>query len=110
MTQIRRQLVYNLVKNSTEENVVYIKLENENFIEQMLQSLFEMNIQSIIIEGGAKTFQSFIDEDLWDEARVITNEKLITENGINAPEIKDFILEKQERYFDDLVSYYHKAN
>ena len=45
---------------------------------------------------------------LWDEARVITNEQLITENGIAAPEMKDFILEKQERYFSDQIIYYHK--
>ena len=92
--------IYNLAKNSTEENLVYIKLENESFIDQMLQSLFEMNIQSVMIEGGTKTLQSFIDEGLWDEARVITNEELIIENGIAAPEMKDFILENQERYFE----------
>ncbi len=44
-------------------------------MEQLLQSLFEMNIQSILVEGGAKTLQSFIDDNLWDEARVITNER-----------------------------------
>lgn len=101
-------LIYNLAKNSTGENLVYIKLENENFIDQMIQSLFEMNIQSVMIEGGAKTLQSFIDEGLWDEARVITNEELIIENGIAAPEMKDFILESQERYFSDVISYYYK--
>jgi len=101
-------LIYNLAKNSTGENLVYIKLENESFIDQMLQSLFEMNIQSVMIEGGTKTLQSFIDEGLWDEARVITNEELIIENGIAAPEMKDFILENQERYFSDVISYYYK--
>ena len=103
-----RTFIYNLAKNSTEENLVYIKLENENFIDQMIQSLFEMNIQSVMIEGGAKTLQSFIDEGLWDEARVITNEELIMENGIAAPEMKDFILENQERYLNDVISYYYK--
>ena len=73
----------------------------------MLQSLFEMNIQSIMIEGGAKTLQSFIDAGLWDEARVITNEELIIENGIAAPEMKNFILEKQEKYFSDVINYYY---
>jgi diaminohydroxyphosphoribosylaminopyrimidine deaminase/5-amino-6-(5-phosphoribosylamino)uracil reductase len=29
-------------------------------------------IQSLIVEGGAKTLQSFIDQDLWDEIRVET--------------------------------------
>jgi diaminohydroxyphosphoribosylaminopyrimidine deaminase/5-amino-6-(5-phosphoribosylamino)uracil reductase len=65
-----------------------------------------MNIQSLLVEGGAKTLQSFVDVGLWDEARVITNEKMVIENGIPSPEIKDFILEKQETYFDDRVSFY----
>lgn len=103
-----KTLIFNLVKNSTEENLVYIKLENENFTEQILQSLFEMNIQSVVIEGGAKTLQLFINAGLWDEARVITNEKLIIENGIAAPEMINFTLQKQERYFDDVINYYKR--
>ena len=101
-----KTIIYNLVKNSTEENVVYIKLEEENFKDQILQSLFEMNIQSVMVEGGAETLQSFINAGLWDEARVITNENLTIENGIAAPEIKDFNLQKKERYFDDEISYF----
>ena len=101
-----KTIIYNLVKNSTDENVVYIKLEEENFIDQILQSLFEMNIQSVMVEGGAETLQSFINAGLWDEARVITNENLTIENGIAAPEIKDFNLQKRERYFDDEISYF----
>jgi diaminohydroxyphosphoribosylaminopyrimidine deaminase / 5-amino-6-(5-phosphoribosylamino)uracil reductase len=103
-----RTLIYNLAKNSTEKNLVYIKLESKNFTEQMLQSLFEMNIQSVMIEGGAKTLQSFINAGLWDEARIITNEELVIENGLAAPEMKEFILEKQERYLSDVINYYHK--
>lgn len=105
-----KTFIYNLVKNSTEENLVYIKLENENFIDQMLQSLFEMNIQSVMIEGGAKTLQSFINAGLWDEARVIINEELIIEGGVAAPEMKDFFLQNQERYFNDVISYYYKKS
>lgn len=101
-----KTLIYNMVKNSTEENLVYIKLEKENIIDQILQSLFEMNIQSVMIEGGAKTLQSFINAGLWDEARVITNENLIVENGIAGPEMKIFNLQKREEYFDDVISYY----
>ncbi len=103
-----KTIIYNLIKNSTEENLVHIQLEKEKFIDQIIHSLFEMNIQSVLIEGGAKTLQLFIDKDLWDEARVITNEELIIENGIDAPEMKDFIFEKQERYLNDVVSYFRK--
>ncbi|MGH2645960.1 MAG: bifunctional diaminohydroxyphosphoribosylaminopyrimidine deaminase/5-amino-6-(5-phosphoribosylamino)uracil reductase RibD [Ginsengibacter sp.] len=104
-----KTLIYNLRENLTVENLVYIKLENENFIEQMLQSLFEMNIQSIIIEGGTKLLESFINAGLWDEARVITNEQLILGNGIAAPEVEGFILEKEEKYFSDRIDYYRKG-
>jgi diaminohydroxyphosphoribosylaminopyrimidine deaminase/5-amino-6-(5-phosphoribosylamino)uracil reductase len=101
-----KTIIFSLVKNTASENLFYIKLENEKFLEQLLHSLFEMNIQSLLVEGGAKTLQSFVDIGLWDEARVITNEKMVIENGIPSPEIKDFILEKQETYFDDRVSFY----
>ena len=36
----------------------------------MSMSFYHMEIQSVIIEGGAKTLQTFIDENLWDEARI----------------------------------------
>jgi diaminohydroxyphosphoribosylaminopyrimidine deaminase/5-amino-6-(5-phosphoribosylamino)uracil reductase len=101
-------IVYNLAKNLTEEGLVFIKLEKENFTDQLLHSLFEMNIQSILVEGGPITLQSFIDTDLWDEARVITNEELIIKHGVATPEMKNFILEKQERYMSDVISYYKR--
>lgn len=101
-----KTIIYNLIRNSNEENVSYIKIEQQDFLQGLLQSLFELKIISILIEGGAKTLGSFIERDLWDEARVITNEELIIENGINAPEMKDFILQNQERYSGDRISYY----
>ena len=39
-------------------------------------------ILSVMIEGGAKLIQSFIDEGLWDEARVITNTTLTVPQGV----------------------------
>lgn len=47
--------------------------------------LHGLDIQSVIIEGGTKTLQSFIDNDIWDEARIFTGSILLN-NGINAPE------------------------
>ena len=103
-----KTIVYNLIKNSNERDLVHIKLDKGNFIDELIHSLFEMNIQSMLVEGGAKTLQSFIDRNLWDEARVITNENLIIENGVASPEMKGFIFEKNERYDNDLVSYFRK--
>lgn len=104
-----RTFIFNSSKNSIEENVQYIKLENKNFLQDLLHSLFELNIQSVLVEGGTKTLQSFIDLGFLDEARVITNQEMIIEKGISAPEMKRFKLIKQEKYFGDIMDYYERS-
>lgn len=90
-------LVFNSVKNSEEENIRFIKTERDNFIEKMIKKLYELQIQSVIVEGGGLVLQQFIDAGLWDEAIVIKNNHLIIGNGTKAPkfqhqpgEIKEF--------------------
>jgi diaminohydroxyphosphoribosylaminopyrimidine deaminase/5-amino-6-(5-phosphoribosylamino)uracil reductase len=99
-------IIFNCLKNSSEENLEFIEIEKENFIEKMLHSLYENNIQSVLIEGGSKTLQLFIDHSLWDEARVITNEEMMIEDGIDSLEIKTFSFKKEKRYFNDSVKFY----
>ena len=53
---------------------------------QMLEQLYRENIQSVIIEGGAYTLNSFIEKGLWDEARVFTGPAYFR-NGVRSPEI-----------------------
>jgi len=50
-----------------------------------LKSLYAQNIQSLIVEGGAKTLQSFIESGQWDELRVETNLRMTVSNGTRAP-------------------------
>lgn len=59
---------------------------NHNFIPQLLSKLYQHKISSLIIEGGAVTLQHFIDQQLWDEARVFTADKYLGD-GIRAPRI-----------------------
>ena len=47
----------------------------------------EEDVQSILVEGGAQTLQTFIDADLWDEA-FIERSDLVLGSGIKAPEMK----------------------
>lgn len=44
-------------------------------------------IQSILVEGGAQTLQSFIDADLWDET-YIERTNIVLGDGIKAPKMK----------------------
>ncbi|HRN45021.1 MAG TPA: bifunctional diaminohydroxyphosphoribosylaminopyrimidine deaminase/5-amino-6-(5-phosphoribosylamino)uracil reductase RibD, partial [Flavobacterium sp.] len=53
------------------ENTIFEILDFEkNIAEQIVQILYQHQIQSVIIEGGRQTLQTFIDANLWDEARV----------------------------------------
>lgn len=52
-----------------------------------LESLHAHHIQSLIVEGGAKTLNSFIDKGLWDEIRVETNATMTVSCGTRAPQI-----------------------
>ena len=51
---------------------------------EICKALYKHQINSVIIEGGPKTLQTFIDEDLWDEARIFTGELNLKE-GIYKP-------------------------
>lgn len=52
-----------------------------------LESLHAHRVQSLIVEGGARTLQSFIDKGLWDELRVETNKGMTVSDGTRAPQI-----------------------
>jgi len=50
-----------------------IQLTNDqNFVEEVLNTLYDMEIQSLLVEGGAFIIRAFIEADLWDEARRFT--------------------------------------
>ncbi|MEN8928137.1 MAG: bifunctional diaminohydroxyphosphoribosylaminopyrimidine deaminase/5-amino-6-(5-phosphoribosylamino)uracil reductase RibD [Flavobacteriales bacterium] len=55
-----------------------------NFIDNLLAKLHKLGIQSVLVEGGAKTLQAFVDSGKWDEAYVFENEKKFR-NGVKAP-------------------------
>ncbi|MEO5650561.1 MAG: bifunctional diaminohydroxyphosphoribosylaminopyrimidine deaminase/5-amino-6-(5-phosphoribosylamino)uracil reductase RibD, partial [Ginsengibacter sp.] len=57
-------IIFNVYKNEEQNNRLFIKLERDNFLPSLLDSLFEMNLQSVLVEGGAITLQSFIDSSL----------------------------------------------
>ena len=85
-----------------------IFFEKINFSEpiaiQICAVLFKHKIQSLIVEGGTKTIQTFIDENLWDEAKVFYG-KVHFNDGVNAPKL-DVIPTKEENIKDDILKTY----
>lgn len=60
-----------------------------NLMQQICTILYQHNIVSVVVEGGRQTIQSFIDQHLWDEARIFTGIDNLRA-GIPAPEIIQF--------------------
>ena len=69
-------------------SVEYIRLDfTQNILPQIMEVLYNLKVQSLLVEGGSILLQSFIDEDLWDEAYIETSPTYINE-GIKAPNIE----------------------
>lgn len=106
-----KTIVFNAVKQEENEGLIYYKIEKEkNVVSEILNALYQLNIQSVIVEGGAKLLQTFIDEGLWDEARVISNEELIIRNGLSAPTLIAAIKVNEEKIVSDRIEYYTRTN
>ncbi len=72
--QEAKTIVFNELKTDVDGTVHYISLESfDHYLPQTLAyQLYLLDIQSVLIEGGAKTLEQFIAAGLWDEARIFT--------------------------------------
>ncbi|WP_164732325.1 bifunctional diaminohydroxyphosphoribosylaminopyrimidine deaminase/5-amino-6-(5-phosphoribosylamino)uracil reductase RibD [Flagellimonas oceanensis] len=77
---------------------------SENLAHQICSALHQHNITSVIIEGGAKTLQTFIFENLWDEARIFKG-AVCFKNGLPAPKFQG-TLQLQKKILTDTLSVY----
>ena len=74
-----------------------------------LESLHAHNIQSLIVEGGAQTLNSFLKKSLWDEIRVETNLSMAVTEGTRAPQLPaDAIAIENQRYGDNQIVIYRR--
>jgi diaminohydroxyphosphoribosylaminopyrimidine deaminase/5-amino-6-(5-phosphoribosylamino)uracil reductase len=106
-----KTIVFNRHKQENGATVSYYKLvKGQSSISQILAILYRLQIQSVIIEGGAKLLQSFINENLWDEARVITNTQMKIAGGINAPILQLQKLIKEENILNDHIVYFENSS
>ncbi len=80
-----------------------INTENNN-TEEICAILYKHNIQSVIIEGGSRTIQSFILSNLWDEARVFEGNTTF-DTGIKAPLLNGKLISESKIKEDTLRIY-----
>lgn len=93
-----------LVVNESKESQRHVKVDFNSFFPSLMKALHQRGIQSLIVEGGAITLNSFIASNYWDEARVFTSKKILG-NGIQSPVIE---LDINENTFidNDKLDYY----
>ena len=77
---------------------------NSPLSQQICKILYEQNINSVIVEGGSKTLQLFINEGIWDEARIFIG-KVSLDNGVKAPKLTGSVV-RQEKIKNDLLNIY----
>jgi diaminohydroxyphosphoribosylaminopyrimidine deaminase / 5-amino-6-(5-phosphoribosylamino)uracil reductase len=88
---------------SEKENTTFEIIDfNQNIIPQILEVLYQNQIQSVIIEGGLQTLQTFIDQNAWDEARIFKG-NISFEKGTKAPMISGKISSKINIGSDELI-------
>lgn len=90
-------LVYTTLPHRDTGHVRYITLDGgKPLLPQIMNDLYQRHIQSILVEGGSKLLQSFIDDGLWDEIYVEKSRKILL-SGVNSPHIKaenDYFIQK----------------
>lgn len=86
----------------TKENINF----NNNIALEITDFLFNEGIQSVIIEGGRQTLQTFIDANIWDEARVFRGE-IYFKSGTKAPTISGENSKKEKILNDELLTFFN---
>ena len=104
-------IVINTIKQAESTNTFFYKIaEEENLLTALMNLLYHQQLSSLIVEGGALLLQSFIDAGLWEEARIITNNELIIDNGIQSPVLKNNKLITTEHLLSDSIQVYTNKN
>ena len=100
-------IVFNNIKSATIDKRTYLKADFNNLNEDILNQLYNRNILSLIVEGGAITINSFIATNLYDEIRVFTADKFL-KNGVNSPELPDINLIETSIINNDKLEIYKR--
>ncbi|MBE9597691.1 bifunctional diaminohydroxyphosphoribosylaminopyrimidine deaminase/5-amino-6-(5-phosphoribosylamino)uracil reductase RibD [Pedobacter sp. MC2016-24] len=100
-----RTIIFNERKTDVQDNIHFIQMEDMQFYlpQKIAFQLYLMDIQSVIIEGGANLLNQFINNNLWDEARIFTSTVETWGSGIASPKING-TLSEEIRLKDDTLT------
>lgn len=96
----QQTMIFSEKEDSSRPDVIRLKFD-ENLEESILEELHKSGLQSVIIEGGRKTLDGFINKGLWDEARIFSSSESWG-SGIEAPRIEGKLIEQKTIGSDSL--------
>lgn len=87
-----RTIILTEKKEQLSDSVTFEHLDySKNMVQQICSVLYEYRLQSIFIEGGKQTLETFIESGLWDEARIFIGDTSF-DSGLKAPIVKGKII------------------
>lgn len=92
-------LIYNNIQAGIFGKNIFIKLEGEDFLNTIFSDLIKRNIQSVIVEGGTRLLETFIEANAWDEIRRFKSDHTFR-TGIPSPEFIGNLI-YQEKILND---------
>lgn len=101
----QQTIIYNVLKHEEHNNLILARVDEAEFLPQLVQDLHKRGIQSVIVEGGAQTLNFFITSGLWDEARIFKATRTFGK-GIKAPELKGKLSFTETVSTDTLFTYH----
>ncbi len=102
----RTLLFANTNEYECSDNVEVVVLDNFD-LSTILSKLYELKIQSILIEGGLHVLQAFIDANFWNEA-IVFKSNLKWQNGVLAPKMSNKYLNKVHNQNNDNIYTYQR--
>lgn len=105
-----KTIILNHQKDIVEEHLTFKNVLDMN-LDEILDYLYQEGICRLMVEGGSKTINHFINNDLWDEARIVTTTCRIKEEEneglVLAANVSGNLI-SEENYFGDVLKIYKK--
>lgn len=93
--QTIKTIILTAQERENKENIIFELIDfSKNIAQQICAVLYKHELQSVIIEGGKQTLQTFIDSNFWDEARVFTG-NISFQQGVEAPMLEGELQSEQ---------------
>ena len=101
-------ICYNYIEQDVRNLVEYVKVDPVfDMVDQVIADLYSRRYLSVMVEGGSKLLQSFMDKGLWDEIRIFRSPNEF-EKGIASPVIRAKAFSNEMILDDELIVYRNK--